>query len=769
MSSLTGSKAAGTTPFGHTDNRTETAPQRRSGPQPPPGSRRSSHELQHLPPSGRTSVDQSRAPRGSSPARSVHSARVSETTADRTQAAAAAATSQVGLAKNLTDFGIKLRHQRAQTATQAQLDATAQMINQLRHNPLAEGAEATMSYAQLVERCTPEAVAHYKYSVLGLTAAEDSAKTEISKKGGYAIPTSGSIVQAALYAAVPAGGLSMDKGWGAYAQLGISTALLFAQPFLTAPLQTMIVAAINVFRQKGAPVTKLAGNIKADETLPQIQARIQRLAAEARAEAARLTEFMDRMRAEHPGVLPESGEVTEQDFNNLLQALTQDERTELQGIDDRMTKRSSDTMQALVKGQMLEGMQLRQKDSTKAQEWPRILRALLPGLAGALLPLLNHPKLSGVDNDGQPKQMMPPWAIVLASSSLAVAALLAQHYAAGVDEVTAEDSEVKLNMLMGDFLNDRGKADWGAGRPVTAAGIDGAKVLAAKGLPESTIAGRVQHFAQAHLDELKAKRDNDRAGRDLEADARHEHDDAIVLETRALAIIESGALEELDHPDFADSETKKLFDDAMGGYFGPSVAFALREGWAKVPGDLGPQSGQRFGQNFMWGGVAGGAGAVLETRGFTAVMTLVVNKVTDGGGLDAAHPAIAPTVGVLGAAAAAGTAALSAKSQHTAVTAKNIRRDNPDSGVTWGGQVWNGIKGPTFQKEQDRAGSTLRPAGDSVLAQSWRGQAEGLRTAMSANRPEVPEVAEEEEARDPVNRYIGADGRVEDADTISRG
>jgi hypothetical protein len=754
-------------PFGRTGNTTGTDPQRISGPLPPPGSRSDSHELDQL--TRRTSADRSMAPRGTSPATSVRSARADITASGGTQPTAAAVEavlSQVGLAKNLTDFGIKLRHQRAQTATQAQLDATAQMINQLRHNPLAEGAEATMSYAQLVARCTPEAVSHYKSEVLGLTAAQDSAKTAITKRGGYAIPTSGSIVQAALYAALPTAGLYMARSWGPYAQLGLSAGILLAQPFVTAPLQTMIVAAINVFRQKGAPVTKLAGNIKADETLPQIEARIQRLANEAQAETAHLTGFMDRMRTEHPGILSPSGDVTQQDFHNLLQALTPDERTELQGIDDRMTKRSSDTMDALVKGQMLEGMQLRQKDSTEAQEWPRILRALLPAIAGALMPLANHPMISGVDKDGQPNQKIPPWAIVLVSSSLAVAALLAQHYAAGVDEVTAEDSEVKLNMLMGDFLNDRGRADWGAGRPVTAAGIDGTKVLAAKGLPESTIAGRVQHFAQAHLDELTAERDNDRARRDLEAGAPHGHDAAIALETRALAIIDSGALEELNHPDFANSNTRKLFNEAMGGHFGPSVAFALREGLAKVPGDFGPQSGQRFGQNFMWFGAGGGAGAVLETRGLSAVMTAVVNKVTEGGGLEAAHPAITSTLGLAGAAAAATTAAISAKNQYAAVNAKNIRRDNPDSGVTWAGQVWNGIKGPTFQKEQDSAGGTLRPAGDSVLDQSWRGQAADLRTAMNANRPEVPE---EEEAPNPVNRHIGADGRVEDADTISRG
>lgn len=736
MSSLTGPKATGATGLDRTGHTTGTDPQRSPGPLPPPGSRRNSHELDDL--TRRTSADRSRAPRGGSPAMSVHSARASVEApafAPPTAAETAAALSQVGLARNLRDFGIKLRHQKAQEATQAQLLATAQMINELRHNPLAEGADPTMSYSVLVDRCTPEAVSRYKRDVLGLTDAQDQTKTAISKKGGYAIPTSGSIVQAALYAALPIGGLYMSKAWGAYAQVGISAAILFAQPFITAPLQTMIVSAINVFRQKGAPVTKLAGNIKADDTLPKIEARIQTLAAQAQADTTRLNGFMDRMRTAHPGILPSSGEVTQENFNALVQALAPDDLAELQGINDRMTQRSTDTMEALVKGQMLEGMQLRQKDSTRAQEWPRILRALLPGIAGALMPLANHPAISGVDDEGQPNQKIPPWAIVVVTSTLAIAALLAQHYAAGVDEVTAEDSEVKLNMLMGDFFNETGKADWAAGRPITAAGIDGTKVLAARGLPESTIAGRVKHFAEAHLAKLTAERDNDAAGRDPEANERPLHHAEITLETRALAIIDSGNLEELEHPDFAESHTRKLFNEAMKD---TSVAFAWREGAAKVPGDFGPQSGQRFGQNFMWGGVAGGAGAVLETRGLTAVMTAVVNKATDGGGLEAAHPAIAPTLGVLGAAAAAGTAALSAKNQHTAVTAKNIRRDNPDSGVTWAGQVWNGIKGPNFQKEQDEAANRLRPAGDSVLDDSWRGQAANLRAAVEANKPEEP-------------------------------
>jgi hypothetical protein len=768
MSSLTGPRATVTTPLDRTGHSTGTDPQRSSGPLPPSGSRRNSHELDDL--KRRTSADRSRAPRGTSPAMSAHSARASIEApglAPPTEAERNAALAQVGLARNLRDFGIKLRHQKAQAATQAQLDATAQMINDLRHNPLAEGAAATMSYSELVARCTPEAVSRYKRDVLDLTDEQDRRKTAISKQGGYAIPTSGSIVQAALYAALPTAGLFMSRAWGAYAQVGISAAILFAQPFVTAPLQTMIVSAINVFRQKGAPVTKLAGNIKADDTLPKIEARIQTLAAQAQAETARLNGFMDRMRTAHPGILPSSGEVTQENFNELVQALAPDDLAELKGINDRMTQHSTDTMEALVKGQMLEGMQLRQKDSTRAQEWPRILRALLPGIAGALMPLANHPAISGVDEKGQPNQKIPPWAIVLVSSSLAIAALLAQHYAAGVDEVTAEDSEVKLNMLMGDFFNETGKADWAAGRPVTPAGIDGTKVLAAKGLPESTIAGRVKHFAEAHLATLTAQRDNDAAGRDLEANAPHRHDAEIALETRALAIFDSGNLEELDQPEFAESHTRKLFTEAMKD---TSVAFAWREGAAKVPGDFGPQSGQRFGQNFMLGGLGGGAGAVLETRGLTAVMTAVVNKVTDHGGLEAAHPAITSTLGVVGAGAAAVTAAVSAKSQHTAVTAKNIRRDNPESGVSWAGQVWNGIKGPFFQSQQDQAGQALRPAGDAVLGDTWKGQAANLRAAVEANQPEVPEVLEEaEDVPGPVNRHIGADGRVEDADAINRG
>lgn len=734
---------------------------------PPLGSPSTSYAKGDLSPLGQRRASGSLPPRGSSTPMSVHSARNSiqaPSIAPTTEAERNAALSQVGLAKNLRDFGIKLRHQREQTATQAQLQATAEMINALRHNPLAEGAEATMSYSELVARCTPEEVRKYKHDVLGLTAAQDSTKTAISKKGGYAIPTSGSLVQAALYAALPTAGLFMSKAWGAYAQVGISAAILFAQPFVTAPLQTMIVSAINVFRQKGAPVTKLAGNIKADDTLPNIEARIQTLAAQAQAETDHLNGFLDRMRTAHPGILPPSGEVTQENFNALVQALAPDDLTELQGINDSMTQRSTDTMEALVKGQMLEGMQLRQKDSTRAQEWPRILRALLPGIAGALMPLANHPAISGVDEKGQPNQKIPPWAIVVVSSTLAVAALLAQHYAAGVDEVTAEDSEVKLNMLMGDFFNETGRADWAAGRPVTAAGIDGTKVLAAKGLPESTIAGRVKHFAEAHRAKLTAERDNDNAGRDLEANAPHRHDAAITLEGRALDIIDSGNLEELEHPDFAESHTRKLFNEAMKD---TSVAFAWREGVAKVPADFGPQSAQRFGQNFMLGGLGGGAGAVLETRGLTAVMTAVVNKVTDNGGLEAAHPAITSTLGVVGAGAAAVTAAVSAKSQHTAVTAKNIRRDNPESGVSWGGQVWNGIKGPFFQSQQDQAGQALRPAGDAVLGDTWKGQAANVRTAMNAHRPEVPEVVED--ASNPVNRHVGVDGRVEDADSISRG
>jgi hypothetical protein len=77
---------------------------------------------------------------------------------------------------------------------------------------------------------------------------------------------------------------------------------------------------------------------------------------------------------------------------------------------------------------------------------PRVLRAL-----------------SGIFNPAM-QGRLPAAGITAVSVVLAFGALAAQHYAAGVDEVTAQTDEHKLNLLYGDVFNDQGREDWNAGR-----------------------------------------------------------------------------------------------------------------------------------------------------------------------------------------------------------------------------------------------------------------------------------------------------------------
>jgi hypothetical protein len=202
----------------------------------------------------------------------------------------------VHLARNLPDFERKLAAQRAVTPGPAQLTAAAKLVNEVRHNPLAQGAGGIVSHDALAQLLSPAVLRDFQKNVLQLSDAKIQAMDDMATQGGRCIPSSGSLFQAVLYGAIPFAALESTPT----KVLGGSVAALAAQPFVTAGLQTPIVSAITVMRQKGGPMGKMPGNLKANTTLQQIEADLVQLKDLAQKDDAAMGDLLKDLAAKHP-------------------------------------------------------------------------------------------------------------------------------------------------------------------------------------------------------------------------------------------------------------------------------------------------------------------------------------------------------------------------------------------------------------------------------------------------------------------------------------
>lgn len=631
----------------------------------------------------------------------------------------------VSLARNLPDFERKLAAQRAITPGDAQLSAAATLVNQVRHNPLASGTGdgTTPSHDQLARLLSPALIRRFQKEALQLSDAKIQAMDDMATKGGRYIPSSGSLFQAVLYGAIPFAALESTPT----KVLGGSVAALAAQPFVTAGLQTPIVSAITVMRQKGGPMGKMPGNIKASTTLQQIEADLVALKDLAQKDAAAMGDMLRDLAARHPEhALPTDAAPTEEQLRNFLRALTPDEHRGLEKIQDDQTARAVQAAGLVLDGLRLEGMQKRQKNSTNAQVFWRTLR----GLSGILAPAMQA-------------KHVPAAAITGVSVAIALGALLGQHVGAGQDERTAQADEMRLSILYGDLFNAEGQADWNAGRPIRPTGIDPKKLQGLVVEPEMLIAGRVSAMVDSHRKELQARLEARQAqppapGIDPEAGDRVATDLAAEIADcdADLQKIADGNLSGLEENGFA----RQLFGKAMQN---TAVAFAWSEGWAKLrsPLEYSAQVGQRLSQQFTFG-VLGGAGALLLGRGVNMAV-YEVNKHLAAQSHDPAqaHKPISGTSSlpawgqVMLAAGAGGIALYSAMTQYSAVNVKNARRDiqgGKDNDPGLGDQMGKGWISPLWQRRANSAGASAKAAGNEVLQSDWRNTT-ALRSALAAD------------------------------------
>lgn len=640
-----------------------------------------------------------------------------------------AAPPEVRLARNLPDFERKLAAQRALMPGEAQLGAAAKLVNEVRHNPLAPRPDGstTPSHDQLAQLLSPAVLRDFQKNVLQLSDAKIQAMDDMATQGGRCIPSSGSLFQAVLYGAIPFAALESTPT----KVLGGSVAALAAQPFVTAGLQTSIVSAITVMRQKGGPMGKMPGNLKANTTLQQIEADLVQLKDLAQKDAAAMGAMLQELAAKHPAhALPTSPAPTEEQLQDFLRALTPDEHQGLQKIQNDQTARAVQAAGLVLDGLRLEGMQKRQKNSTNAQVFWRTLR----GLSGILAPAMQA-------------RHVPAAAITGVSVAIALGALLGQHLGAGQDERTAQADELRLSILYGDLFNAEGQADWNAGREIRSTGIDPKKLQGLVVEPEMLIAGRVSAMVDSHRQELQARLDAHQA-QPPAPDTDPEAGDRVAVHLAAeiadcerdLQKIADGNLTGLEENGFA----RQLFGQAMQN---TAVAFAWSEGWAKLrsPLEYSAQVGQRLSQQFTFG-VLGGAGALLLGRGVNAVVYEVNKHLAAQAHAHSNDPAQAhkPISGtsslpawaqVMLAAGAGGIAFYSAMTQYSAVNVKNARRDiqgGKDNDPGLGDQMKKGWISPLWQRRANSAGTAAQAAGNDVLQADWRSTS-AMRSALAAD------------------------------------
>lgn len=598
-----------------------------------------------------------------------------------TEAAVAVAPADIQLAKTLPEFQRRLD---AQKVRPVDLGEAAAVINAVRYNPLA-GRDIPRDHKALAARVTPELLSRWN-GALGLTPAHEAAMSAAAAKGGRWIPTSGSLFQAALYGAIPFAALKASPMHVLYASL----AALVVQPFVTAGLQTPIVSAITLMRQKAAPMVKMPGNLKAKETLPEIERQVKALQAESVRDALAMKSLMERLAANHADPAPADGEAaTPEHIQAFLAGLSDAERGELETLQQAQTERAAQVGLLVMDAFRLEGMQDRQFNSTTAQAPWRVVRAM----SGIFAPAL---QAAGA----------PAGAITATSVVLAFAAIAGQHHAAGLDEKTAQADEHKLALLYGDVFTPEGLADWNAGRPVGEDGVDEAKFRNLIAEPEMTIATRVAAHVASHRDELQAKLDQlgPLAASDSDAEqGRPEVEtlrEAIAECDRDVALLKDYNVTDLS----PDGHARLLLGEAMKD---TSVAFARREGVAKLlsPLEYSAQLGQRFAAQFAFIG-AGGAGAVGLVRGVGAA---VGGTSTLAAG---AQVALSLGAGVLGA--------FSALTQYTAVNVKNARRDRQGEDAGFLTQLGQGIVSPLWQRHATHSGHAATAAGQAALQKDWR-------------------------------------------------
>ncbi len=594
----------------------------------------------------------------------------------------------------------------------------AQVLDEIRNKGLGDLGQ---THAEAMALVGSHHVDRWR-DAIGLSPADVARQRANARTIGRFIPTSSTLFNVVNFGVLPWLTLMGSKTPLVNAGIAVASAGV-AQPAATTLIQTPVIAALDTWRKKMGHAVALDGAVNAKQTPEQVAAALEAATSDVASIGKRLdsvhAEIADLDRGIHDvfaqmggaygspaGPSSADADPAAQSRHVLAQLEADPDAARRDGFREQLIalghrQLESHTTaahlelgladkQAQQKGlsdslRMSVGMLDRQKRSTKAQEWTRILRA-----ASGLVTVAGK----GIEKAVGVAPTLYPTA---ASVGLAAAALMAQHFAAGKDEqVGASDVEEKLNMLYGrDYLTEAGHQALVDGTPLRAEHVkeDGLRKLAPG--PATQMLAQVTKMVALHRSLLD---ENDPA---QHAAAQAVDDD--------LAALSEGRLADVA----ASGEAHKLLHEVMaGGAEGHPFRFAAREGWNKMTSlEMSAQLGQRLG--LAWLGLAlGNVGSTAISRVITAAL----------GG-----PGVASLPAQFGAALlATASGVTNAKFAWMPVPIKNERRAEPER-VGFLSQLGQSLVAPAWAwRQSSKASGALSHAagGTAVTPTPERSDAE---------------------------------------------
>ncbi|GAB7524118.1 hypothetical protein [Paraburkholderia sp. 2C] len=482
----------------------------------------------------------------------------------------------------------------------------AEVLQAVRFHPLGDHAGGPVpSNRQLVNNISNAQLKDW-YHALSITDAQIDGMESAAHKAGLWIPTSGTVFNAISYFVIPFATQKMKPWNAAFAGLGV----VLAQPVITAPIQSLVIGAIDYFRRTGNIDVKVdKGAINSSVTQSQIRGNIQQSIKTAQESEQKIKDFLGSRK-----LIDQDGQV---DLEKLANSGLSPEETK-QFIADCEKHLENQLALCGHASQMhaVDGSHARQIESTLWQIPARGARSGSSVLSPVFRERGTHATASFFDNTHV--KIPSSYGVSGVSAAVALLAIFAQHRAAAKDEVNGLRHEHKLNMLHADMFVDGAKDKIARTGKIDAQDIDVEKCRKMVVLPEASMVLRVADRLAAEVKNLEARQERKKAaqtgGNLAEMGGQPAGDPALQIKIDDYKRDREN-LRKFDVNDDMHPDTKALLESAMNG----SGLFALREGYAKLtkPLELSAQISQRLGQTFTFGAF-GSAGATAGGRMISA-------------------------------------------------------------------------------------------------------------------------------------------------------
>lgn len=621
------------------------------------------------------------------------------------------------------------------------LNELAGVLNEIRPHLLHRGGHGTLpGNRELVDAITPDQMRR-GYAALNMTPDHVRKMESAAYWAGMFIPSSSSVFNMVSYLVIPFATQNVQNPW---VTASLSLGVVGLQPFITAPLQSLIIGTIDYYRRLGQPELKLdKASVNSATTQSAIKQEIETRIAAAKASEQAVAEIFKRH-----GLVDRDDLVDPATLSARLAAHSLSAADKKELID--ASKAHLDALMALCAAatQMnaLDGSHARQIESTLMQIAPRTLRSG----SGIVAPFVKERGAQAPQSmlDNLVSNKLSLMHVTAVSSSIAMAAIVFQHMAAARDEVNGLRHEHKLNLLYADVFKE-GRRDVALRQgAITPDDLSEEKLRGLRVPAEATVVLRVADRLEADLDKLEGELERQRSApaspRTLEEGAA-EGDPELIDKIRAYRR-DVNNLRDLTVTGDIHEDTHALLNSALSG----SLSFALGEAYAKLtkPLELTSQISQRLGQTFTLG-VAGSASATAGGRLATAAL----------GG--SSHVSLAAQFYLSLASAAVGV--FSAATQGLVTNVKNQRRDaDPEEAMgfwtqmvkgasapfLWGNNLWKSWRGrqeagtafAEFQEQARRVGESFTLLDEAATAGELEPPDRGEGPSTAAHQPVPPPV-----------------------------